>query len=672
MSKAFVILFFSTSIVTTSFAQEIPVKTQQQLESLADATEDETQQDDSYLLQLDYVRKNPIDLNIATAGELQSLRLITDLQINNLIKYRNLLGRLIDIYELQAVPTWDINTINKLLPYVTLSSAIPVKENFISRFRNGDKTLLFRISRVVEKSKGYNTTLQNHYLGDRNHVLLRYRYQYKDVLQYGFVTDKDAGEQFFKGAQSTGFDFYSFHLFARRLGRIVSLAIGDYTVNLGQGLIQWQSLGFGKSAEIMGVKRQSPILLPYRSAGEFNFNRGVGVTIKIRNLETTGFVSYKKFSGNIIDTLNGFSSFLNSGLHRTSSEIADRNAIGDFSAGGNITYQSTSFKVGINTVTHQFSKALQKSDAPYNHYMFRGKTLWNGSVDYSYTYKNVHLFGEAAFDKSFNRAFINGALISVDPKVDVFILHRFFGKQYQSLFGNAFAENTLPLNEAGTYAGIAIRPVTGWALNAYVDFFKSPWLRYRTDAPSNGTDCLVQLEYNPNKQSQIYILYKTKAKPLNQSGSITNFLVDRARQNLRLHMVTQINPSFIVKARTEIMWYDKGRDDAEDGFLGFVEGSYRYKRWHMDLRLQYFETADYNSRIYAYENDVPYSFSVPAFFNKGFRYYANLNYDISNGFNLWLRWAQTVYKGIDKIGSGLDEIDGNHRSELKLQLFLSF
>lgn len=50
----------------------------------------------------------------------------------------------------------------------------------------------------------------------------------------------------FKGRQKAGFDFYSVHLFARRLGIIQSLAIGDFTVNLGQGLIQWQSLAFKK------------------------------------------------------------------------------------------------------------------------------------------------------------------------------------------------------------------------------------------------------------------------------------------------------------------------------------------------------------------------------------------------------------------------------------------
>ena len=85
------------------------------------------------------------------------------------------------------------------------------------------------------------------------------------------------------------------------------------------------------------------------------------------------------------------------------------------------------------------------------------------------------------------------------------------------------------------------------------------------------------------------------------------------------------------------------------------------------LRLQYFETDSYDSRIYAYENDVLYSYSIPAFSDKGFRYYLTLNYDIDKRLSVWLRWAQTIYQGKNTVGSGLDEIGGNKKTELKVQ-----
>jgi len=85
------------------------------------------------------------------------------------------------------------------------------------------------------------------------------------------------------------------------------------------------------------------------------------------------------------------------------------------------------------------------------------------------------------------------------------------------------------------------------------------------------------------------------------------------------------------------------------------------------LRLQYFEADDYNSRIYAYENDVMYSYSIPVFYDKGIRYYINFNYDWSKKLSFWVRWAQSVYQDRSTVGSGLDEIRGNRRSELKIQ-----
>jgi hypothetical protein len=229
----------------------------------------------------------------------------------------------------------------------------------------------------------------------------------------------------------------------------------------------------------------------------------------------------------------------------------------------------------------------------------------------------------------------------------------------------------LPVNETGTYAGIIIRPAKGWTFNAYADFFKFPWLRFRADAPEAGRDYLIQADYQPDKQSQVYVLYRSRAKPLNEGGGVTNYPLKRLKQNFRVHAVKQINPAFTIKARTEMLWYDRKEKDAEEGFLAYIEGTYKFRKWQSNLRLQYFETNGYNSRIYAYENDVLYGFSIPAFFNKGFRYYFNFNYDISKRLTCWLRWAQTIYRDMESVGSGLDEIEGNKRTEVKVQLLLS-
>ncbi len=671
-----VAIHYSSIIV----AQEIPISAEQQLENLTDATEEETE-DDTYLQDLEQFRKNPINLNTADADELKQLRVLTDLQIVNLVLYRNLLGRFIHIYELQAVPSWDVFTIRKIIPFVVVATPVSLSTDMKKRFSEGDHSLLLRLTQVLEKARGFdNSTSGTKYLGSPQRLFMRYRYNYKNLLQFGLVGDKDAGEQFFKGKQNKGFDFYSAHLFARKIGAIQALAIGDFTVNMGQGLIQWQGLAFKKSVDVMGVKRQSAILRPYNSAGEFYFHRGAGITIQKNKIQATMFASIRKLSANFVaDTVNNedfVSSFLTSGYNRTASEVADKNNLTQTAAGGNITYKGNRWHIGVNGIYYNFSLPVQKRDEPYNLYAISGSNWFNVSIDYSYTYKNLHFFGEAAADKNLNKAFINGALISVDPRVDISFVQRTINKAYQAVNGNAFTENTFPTNETGFYAGITIRPAAAWRFDAYADLYQFPWLKFLVDAPSSGKDFLAQLTYTPYRGVEIYTRFRAETKQTNQpdNTTTTNFLVKIPRQSWRTQVSYKLNPSITLRNRTELLWYDNRGVNKETGFISYVDFLYKpmLAPYSGVLRLQYFETEGYNSRIYAYENDVLYGYSIPAFFDKGFRYYLTLNYDLTKKLSFWLRLAQTIYQNRASVGSGLDEINGNRRTEIKLQSRLIF
>lgn len=660
------ILILTLFLSLPAVAQEVPLSTEQQLENL----NEETIEDDALLQQLAFYQKHPLNLKTETAEELYLLRFLTDLQIQHLLHFRIAFGKLLSIYELQAVPYFDLITIKKLLPFVYVGEAQTMAEALAKHFRGGSRYALFRFSRVLEASKGYDTSFKTHYLGDRNHLQVRYTYQYKNLLYYGLVADKDAGEQFLKGAQRTGFDFYSMHFFVRNVGRVKALAIGDYNLNLGQGLTHWQSLGFGKSAEVVNIKRQAPVLLPYRSAGEFYFNRGAAVTVQVGPLQATAFVSYKKFSGNIVaDSTERFTSFGTSGYNRTKAEVENRNRLSHFSTGGNLSYGKNNYQVGFNAIAHYFSLPLQKQDEPYNYFALAGRTFSLASIDYSYTYKNTHLFGELATDNKFHKAVVQGALVSVDAKVDVSFLYRNISKAYQSPFGNAFTESTLPSNENGFYTGVILRPQTGWQLSAYADFYRFPFMKYRVSAPTRGWDYLAQLTYVPKKRTEIYLRYRTENKPLNGTGQVINFPLDLNKRNLRLHFATQLHSKLTLKARTELTWIEKENKDTEKGFLTYVETAYEpTAKWKGNIRLQYFETGSYDSRIYAYESDVLYSYSIPGFFNKGYRYYLNVAFNAGKKISGWLRLAQTRYHDKNVIGSGLDEIRGNCKTDLRLQV----
>ncbi len=678
MRKLLLILFLF--FAATSVAQEIPAA-EQQMENLTEVDDAETE-DDSYLQSLQHYRRNKLNLNTATETELKEFPFLSPLQISNFLNYRKLFGRLINLYELQAVPLWNEETIQKILPFIAIGSVITVQQDFKQRFSAGEHTVLSRITYVLEKSEGFrrkdDTAATSFYPGGRERLLIRYKYVYRNLLQYGITAEKDPGEQWFRGAQKFGFDYYSAHLFIRNVGIIKNLAIGDYTVNMGQGLMQWQSLAFRKSVEITNIKRQATVLRPFNSTSEYFFNRGAGITLEKNHFQLTGFASFRKVSGNVFaDTSSEdyFSSLITSGLHRTKNEQADKNAVQMNSFGGNFSYNINNVHIGLNAVHFQFNPPYNRDDQPYNNFAFRGKKLTNLSIDWSYTWRNLHWFGEAANHNSHYYALMSGLLMAVDPKIDLSVVYRNIDPGYQTIFGNAFTEGTLPANEKGLFAGASIKPNAKWKMDAYVDIYRLPFLRFRVDAPSNGADYLIQLTHRPGKQIEIYTRYRQETKALNYTadGELNTALVSPvSKKNWRTQLQYKVNPSITLRYRLDAMWYDLKGPLESRGFLTFFDIFYKpmAKPFAANLRLQYFETDNYDSRIYAYENDVLYGFSIPAFSGKGYKYYINISYDVSKKVSFWFRWAQLIYNNGNKIGDGLDELAGNLKSEVKAQVIV--
>jgi hypothetical protein len=174
----------------------------------------------------------------------------------------------------------------------------------------------------------------------------------------------------------------------------------------------------------------------------------------------------------------------------------------------------------------------------------------------------------------------------------------------------------------------------------------------------------------------MYGRFKRESKAINYNPDeqVLNPLVYQPRQNMRLQVNYKINPQFTVRNRVELVWFDKRAGAASQGATIYADVLYKpmMKPFAANIRLQYFETDDYNSRLYAYESDVLYSFSIPVFYLKGYRYYFNINYDLTKKLTVWGRWAQTIYPDRTSVGSGLDEIKGNKKSEFKLQAIYKF
>jgi hypothetical protein len=658
---------------------------EQQLENITENNEDAETEDDAFLQEMLQFQKNPVNLNTADETQLKALRILSPLQVQSLLTYRQFLGRLINIYEMQALPGWDIATIQRLKPYVTVNTNAIAREAFGERFRDGDNSLLMRATQILEKSLGYlldSSNAKNFYPGSPQRVFVRYKYNYKNLLQYGVLGEKDAGEQFFKGGQKHGFDFYSAHFFVRNIGIIKSLALGDFTVNMGQGLTQWMSLAFKKGPDVLAIKRQADVLRPYNSSGEIAFHRGAGITLRKNNWEATVFGSYRKIDANFMaaDTIQNTEEFISSlqtsGFHRTNSEQDDKGIQRQLAFGGNLNYRYKTLQVGINAIQYSFKYPLIRQSDPYNKYALAGKSFGNYSMDYSYTWRNLHMFGEAATTDKKYPAFVNGLLISVASNVDMSFFYRNISAGYQSLYTSAFTESTFPTNEKGFFSGIVVRPNNAFTINAYVDLYRFPWLRYRVNSPTTGSDYLVQLNYKPNKVLEIYSRFKAEKKGINYNPDalVISPVIPQPKQNWRTQISYKLNPVFTFRSRAEVVWFDKKGPAAENGFMMYADLFYKpiFKPLSANIRLQYFETDNYNSRLYTFESDVLYSFSIPVLYGKGYRYYINLNYDFNKRLSLWAKFGQFIYPNRSAIGSGLDEIAGHHKTDVKMQLLYRF
>ena len=680
------LFFFLLNTVSAQEEKPADEKDNEQLLEILTEQSDAPFDFDTYLEYLNDLKQNPLDINTCTIEDLKLLGFLNMAQINGIINYRNKMNGFVTIYELQSIENLDLETINKILPYINV---VPVETEYQKALLkkvlfSGKYQVFTRYTQLLETPLGYTIedTNRQRYLGSPQRYYLRYRYNYSTKFSYGFTAEKDPGEQFFKGTQKQGFDFYSAHAFVREVGVFKAIAVGDYNVRLGQGLAMWTGFGFRKTPAVMNVQRYAPALSAYTSVNEVNFLRGAATTIGIKRLDITVFVSYKNSDANVaaLDTIDNeisaVSSLQETGLHRTPSETNNKNAVSYFTTGGSVKYRFNNAAVAFNAIHNSLSAALQPSTTPYRQFAFSGNSVSNFSIDYNYLFKNITFFGEAAMNDKKGFALVNGALINTGSVIDISLLHRYYDKKYFSLQNNAFGESSSPTNETGLYAGINLRPLKGISINSYFDFYRFQWLKYLVDAPSNGFDYFGQVNYKAIRNVDMYVRYRYETKQGNVVNNETkiDYLTNITRHNFRYHIAYIINQKISLQNRFEYVWYNNDITATEKGFMIYQDVKLSPFKFPLTIYARYtlFDTKSYNARLYAYENDILYSFSIPPLFDNGFRYYVLLKYDIAENVSIWLRFAQTQFTNAKTIGSGLDEIQGNARSEIKAQVRVVF
>lgn len=630
----------------------------------------------------------PFDINRVTEEQLASLPLLNADQIKSFYQYRLHSGNFVSLYELQAIPGWDLNTIQNILPFLTLQSNPGTLAN---SFRNPTQHFFVsRVRRVLEEQRGFSpldpdSRATTRYAGSPWQWYSRYRYARSGEFSMGFTFEKDAGEtwRWAPKKHALGFDFSSFHLQLMNRGKLKNMVIGDFQVQAGQGLVMASGFSLGKGAEVIRTTFRSSLgIRPYTSVMEQGFFRGAASTYQVaKNLDATVFYARNRRDGTIGSSGKEYASevitsFPTDGYRRTPNERSKQGNVLEQNAGFHLFYhpKGAGFQSGITLLHTGYSLPVEKRDTPYNTFEFKGKSNTLIGLHASYRWKNLHSFLETARSGSGGTGTVIGTIAALNKYLDLAILARNYERDFHTLYGNAFRENSRTINERGAYFGFRYSPNKKWQHSAYFDIFHFPGKRFYADTSSGGSGFLLHSLWRPSKTFKAHTAFQSEQKPRNNRGNNIPALplarVSRttALLNLEWSKATQ----YTLRTRIQAGRHKFGQEPAANGFAIAQDATFKLKKWEVSGRLAVFKTDNYDTRQYIFEKDVLYAFSIPSFYDHGTRHYLMVRYDVIRSLRVWVRWSQTRYGRLETIGSSLDEIQGNTRSDIKMQVMYRF
>ncbi len=640
---------------------------------------------DTFYEDLILCSRNPVNMNRATQEELERLPFLSDIQVENILAYVYQFGPLSTIYELQLIDGLDMTDIRRMIPFVVVGARGGTKDkiywNDLSKY--GKNELYFRLDKGLETKEGYQflpeedvnapETNAGNYLGNNLYNSFKYRYHYKDRVLAGLTAEKDAGEQFW-GSTHKGYDFYSFYAQLNDFGKFKTIVAGDFRANFGQGLVLHPEFGIGKTSYVLNVTPRNSGLMKYSSTNEGNFFRGGGVTIRLDKIDLTAFYSNKQIDG---DTLNGsFSGILNTGYHRTLTELGKKHTVNQQIIGGNVTYTHMNLQVGATMVYTLLDNRLEPNKSVYNYFYFSGNEQTTGGVFYRLRWKKLNLFGETALTNNKAVATLNGCFFNPVSKVSLVVLHRYYSPEYDTFYASSFSETSRVNDESGLYFGVEVRPFSKWKFAGYADSYRFPLPKYGIDEPSLGKDYLFQADYAAKRNIAMYWRFKFEEKQTNltTTGAIMPVVVPLQKTSLRYNLTYSVGRFDFKNILEENLSRQAGADWTY-GAMALQDVSYHFHPFPLkiDFRYQFFDAVNYENRLYSYEKDILYAFSIPMYYGLGSRYYVNLQYDLTRHFTIWFKFAQTIYADDrESLSSGNETISGNRRTDVRAMVRWEF
>lgn len=645
------------------------------VEQLAEEEMNEVAIENMYeeLLQLE---NNPLNLNTVSREQLENFPLLSIEEADAIFHFLERNRPVYTVFELRNVPLIDIKTVEMLLPFF-FAGETDRRETQLQAaniLKQGRHEMQFRLDKTVTPRAGYgefsDSILERYpnrkYRGEDFYTSLRYSFRYRNKVQMGVTAEKDAGEPFFKPDYPKGYDHYGVHLIINDIGKLKTVALGDYRLSFGQGLVLNNDFMISKSWSTDNIARRT--LQPKRhfSTAENEFFRGVAAMAEFGNFTITTFYSHKRIDANLSDD-GDITSFKVDGLHRTPLEIEKKKNTWELVTGSNINFRKNRLQVGVSGIYYQYDKMYNPSLQDYNLYYLRDSSNFNASIDYSYQLPGLIIAGETAIAKNKAIATLNSLQYRLSGNLSFSLLHRYYPVSYNALYAQAFSEGSNVRNERGLYIGTQFRPFSKFSATVYVDFVRFPWLQYNVSTPSNAVDLYFLGTYTFSRQSFLEARYRYKQKEKNIAwpDEGNRSVLPYATHKFRFRYSHDLRSGWNFRTTADVARYKEKHFPAENGLMLSQNIGYRGKgTFTGDAYLAWFNADTYDARLYSYERNLLSTFYMPSFYGKGYRLAFSAKYAITGNLSFSVKAGYTHYFNRDSIGSGTELIEGNSRTDL--------
>ncbi len=595
------------------------------------------------------LKDSPVIINSGDAQEISRLFFLTEFQVMVLADHVRKNGNVVTIYELALLPAFDRNTVILMAPYISLQ---PLREA-------GGRTYGRTLVTMTASTRFISGDSEPE--GVRS--LLKMKHE-RGRISFGLTAENDPGEPFtFRNARAP--DFLSGHLEFQGKGLINRVIIGDYALRIGEGLVFNSSRWMGSWLSSPSFMSGKSTAAPYTSTEENNFFRGVSLVLGNLSAGAVLYASSNKIDARVLydeDSIaTGVSNLVRGGLHVTESQLGARNRLTETVTGLHLTAGAGKIRGGVTASATWFSLPfLPDRSKPEDIHAFEGNRLLNLAADLKAGTGPVLFFAEAGLSLPGSWAATAGLRTKPSGRVTFNILTRYLAPDYNAFHSGAFRAGSGSGNETGIAASLHLEVARHLFVTAAADHYRIPWPRYRSSAPSYGSRIEIKGEYQPRDDISIRLSFTSSSREydaVTETGTASS--VKHTRQ--QAGFVLNCNPAKGLRLTTRATASFISPSE-EKGYLLCQDFSYSFRSAPLRLWFRYAlcSTGGWDSRLYAWENDLLSSFSVPALYGEMTRSFIMLSWKPAEWVEARLKYAFT--ESVNDSGSGLKhELKGQVR-----------